>query len=243
MVEEIMIIILAFFFVTGLPAQNAEDIIRKMDELQTFDTIIMTGTMVSVDQFGKKTTTFKSWSAGNDKFLVELTGGNEAGQKVLKLKDELYLYYPDAEEIIPLYGSALKQSMFGDISYEDMTEGNDTLSKYNVVLLATEKVDGRDCYKIEMTAKTKDVPYARQIIWVDSGSYVLRQGEYYAKSGPALKKITVLEVKNINGKYILSSLKLINLKKSDTWTEMKAEDIKIDEPIPEQKFSVGSLSF
>ena len=234
---------LSILILSSLGAQTAEEIIREMDDLQSFDTVITTGTMISADQFGEKKTSFKSWSAGNSRFLIELTGGNEDGQKVLKLEEELYLYYPDAEEIIPIYGSALKQSLFGDISYEDMTEGNDTLSKYDVLLLEDETVDGEECWKIEMTAKTKDVPYARQIIWVTQKNYYLKKAEYYAKSGPALKQMNVLEVRKINDKYVLTHMKIINLKKSNTWTEMTTGDIRINEPIPDQKFSVGSLSF
>jgi outer membrane lipoprotein-sorting protein len=110
-------------FIGASFAQSAEEIINKMDELQTFDTMYAEGTLITVDRFGEKRSTYKSWSRGSEDFLIEFTNIEEKGQKVLRVDEELYLFYPDAEDIIPMHGAALKQSMFGDISYEDITEG------------------------------------------------------------------------------------------------------------------------
>ena len=127
----IMIIPSLAFAITG------EEIIRNADNAVTFDTAESAGEMRITDRFGTKVTTFKSWARGEDDSLIEFTSRAERGQKVLRTKDEIFLFYPDAEELIRMQGSALRQGMLGsDISYEDMTGGKDRASQYIIKITA-----------------------------------------------------------------------------------------------------------
>ena len=92
----IIISLAAFLIPVNLSALTGEEIVRKADELQTFDTATAIGEMRIKDRFGIKVSTFNSWSRGADDSLIEFTSTAERGQKVLRTSDELYLYYPDA---------------------------------------------------------------------------------------------------------------------------------------------------
>ena len=100
--------LIAMAAASAIFAQSAEDIIRKLDDMQTFETLYSEGTMISVDRFGEKRSTYNAWSRGSKDFLIEFTNVEEQGQKLLRVEDELYLFYPDAEDIIPMHGAALK---------------------------------------------------------------------------------------------------------------------------------------
>jgi phosphate acetyltransferase len=112
-------------------ALTADEIIGEMDRLSTFETTYLTGSIQTTDRFGTKTSRFNSWSQGKKDSLIEFTSAAERGQKILRTEGSLYLFYPDAEQLIRMQGAALRQSMLGsDISYEDMTEEKTTLDNY-----------------------------------------------------------------------------------------------------------------
>ncbi|QEN06891.1 outer membrane lipoprotein-sorting protein [Oceanispirochaeta crateris] len=227
-----------------LSAQSAESIIQKMDELQSFDSLKSTGSLITKDRFGTKTVTFISWSEGSDSSLIEFTSAAEAGQKILRTSEELFLYFPDAEEVIRLQGAALRQSMMGsDISYEDMTDGKDTLDKYEVELLGEELVEGQNCYVIEMTAKSRRVPYPKQTVWVLKESFIPQKVEYFSKSGKLLKEMRVLEVMDMDDKMIISRMVLEDKLKKNSSTEMILETIEVDVSLPSNFFSLDQLSW
>ena len=225
-----------------LAAQSAEDVVRRMDEMQTFDTLYAEGTLITQDRFGEKRSTYKSWSRGSTDFLIEFTNVEERGQKILKVEDELYLFYPDAEDIIPMHGAALKQSMFGDISYEDITEGRDTLDKYDVRFLPDERVGGEDVWVIEMTAVSRNVPYPKQIIKVGRNDYVLREAEYFARSGRSLKTVDVLEVRRFDdGRVMLTEMVLEDQLRRGSSTTMRIDEVEMNPDLDPDLFSLRSL--
>jgi len=230
--------------VSSVSAITAEDIVREMDRQQSFSTMKATGSMITIDRFGTKKSDYISWSKGDNEFLIEFTSVAEQGQKILRTHNELYLYYPDAEDIIRLQGAALRQSMLGsDISYEDMTEGNDTLSKYNVELKEDEVVDGKECYVIDMVAKSRDVAYPRQMVWVVKETMIPEQVHYFSKSGKLLKEMRVDEVMEIGDKVVISRMTLEDKLKKNSSTEMIMEEIETDIPLDNSFFSLENLSW
>jgi len=238
----IMIFIGLTVFIGASFAQSAEEIINKMDELQTFDTMYAEGTLITVDRFGEKRSTYKSWSRGSEDFLIEFTNIEEKGQKVLRVDEELYLFYPDAEDIIPMHGAALKQSMFGDISYEDITEGSNTLDKYDVEMMGSELVKGMDCWVIEMTATSRNVPYPKQVVKVGKDDYVLREAEYYARSGRLLKTVDVVESRIFDdGRIMLTEMVMEDQLRRGSSTTMRIDALEIDPVLDDDLFSLRSL--
>lgn len=236
-----ILIALTFGVTLSLAAITGEDIIKKSDDLQSFSTVKSTGKMVSTDRFGTIESTFRSWSRGDDEFLLEFTNIEESGQKVLKVDGDIYLYDPDAEETLRMSGSALKDSLFGDISYEDVSEGNDTLDKYDAELEGEETYDGTPCYRVRLTAKTRSVPYAVQVVWISKEDFVMLKGEYYSRRGTFLKELRVLEVMEVKGKVILSHLILEDKIKGNSSTEMIMTDIEVDIPLDDRMFTEEAL--
>jgi len=223
-------------------AQTAAEVIQKMDELQTFDTMYSEGTMITLDRFGEKRSSFRSWSRGAQDFLIEFTNVEERGQKILRTGDELYLFYPDAEDIIPMHGSALKQSMFGDISYEDITEGRNTLDRYDVEMTGSEMIDGTDCWVIDMEATSRDVPYPRQVVKVGKADYVLREAEYYARSGRILKIVEVVKVETFDdGRLMITEMVMEDQLRRGSSTRMRFDKLEIDPVLDDDLFSLRSL--
>ncbi len=236
--------VLLLLSVSLLSAMTAEEIMRKADELQTFDSSYSTGEFRISDRFGTKVTTFNAWSRGAEESLIEFTSVAERGQKVLRTDDSIYLYYPDAEELIRMQGSALRQGMLGsDISYEDMTGGKDRLSQYDIVLSGEEALLGRDCYVLTLTAKTRSVPYPKEIVWISKDNYLVMKGEYYTKSGRLLKELEVLETGTFDGLEVAVETRISDKMKTDTETIMVLESLDLDARVDDDIFSLEELSW
>jgi outer membrane lipoprotein-sorting protein len=238
--------IIAAFFVLGATAWAIEpaEIVRRMEENQVHKTSEMEGSFTITDSFGERVKSFKASSMGTDKMLVEFTNAEEAGQKILRVGDEIYLYYPEAEEIIHLQGSGLKDSVMGsDLSYEDFTGEKGLLNLYGVELEGTESVDGRECFVLKLTAKKKQIAYAQARMWVDSGLFVARKAVYYSVSGKPVKEMTVTDITTVSGKNLPMAMKMKDLMKKDSSTSFQIKKIVIDGPMDAKLFSREELSW
>ena len=238
--------LLAVSMLSSLPlfAISAEEIIRKLEENQVHETARSEGKMIINDRFGEKVTTFKSWAEGEEKTLIEFTSRQERGQKILRADDEIYLYFPDAAEVIRLKGAALRDSVLGsDMSYEDMTGGKGLLDSYNANLLGTEQVNGQECYKVELKAKGRGVPYPREVLWVDSEKFVNHRVHMFSLSGKLLKEMRIEEYRSLKGKIFPVRFIIEDKMKSNSSTEFVIESIEIGVDIPPSRFSLEELTW
>ena len=237
---------LACVWLGPVPAfgQTADEIIQRMERNQTHPTSIIEGEIVVSDRFGDRRSTFISHTEGADRFLVEFTSRDERGQKILRHDGSLYLYYPDARETIRLQGAALRDSLLGsDISYEDMTGGRGLADDYRFTLLGEERIEGRRAYKVELEARSTNVPYAKQILWVDAERFVMLRSEQFARNGRKLKVTEVLETTETDGYIFPSHLRVTDQTRRSSGTEMEITSARIDVQLPRGIFSLEELSW
>ncbi len=229
---------------TAAPDETAAQVIRKLEENQVHETARSEGKMIINDRFGEKVTTFRSWAEGEEKTLIEFTSRQERGQKILRTNDEIYLYFPDAAEVIRLQGAALRDSVLGsDMSYEDMTGGKGILEDYHAELQGTENVDGRQCYKIELNAKGRGVAYPKELIWIDTEMYVNRKVHMFSLSGKLLKEMRIQDYSTQNGKTFPVRFIIEDKMKRNSSTEFVIESIEIGVDIPASRFSLEELTW
>ena len=225
-------------------ALSGEEIIRKMDAQATFETSYSTGTIRTTDRFGTKESTFKAWSRGATDSLIEFTSIAERGQKILRTRGSIYLFYPDAQELIRLQGAALRQSVLGsDLSYEDMTEEKNTLDNYRVVLNGSETVNGRDCHVLTLTAKSRQVAYPVQKIWVDKETYLVWKAEYSTAQGRLLKEMEVLDTITVAGRTLGRETRIEDKMKRDSATWMILDTLEVNIPLDRNLFSLENLTW
>ncbi|NCC11992.1 MAG: outer membrane lipoprotein-sorting protein [Spirochaetia bacterium] len=225
-------------------ALTGEDVIRRMDEMATFDTSVSTGSIKTTDRFGTKISTFKAWARGTSDSLIEFTSTAERGQKILRTQSSLYLFYPDAEELIRLQGAALRQSVLGsDLSYEDMTEEKNTLDSYTVVLEGSETVKGHDCHVLTLTAKKRTVAYPVQKIWVDKQTYLVWKAEYSTAQKRLLKVMEVLSTIETEGRTLPSETKIEDKMKRDSATWMTLDSLEVNVPLEANLFTLENLTW
>ncbi|MFA5514469.1 MAG: outer membrane lipoprotein-sorting protein [Sphaerochaetaceae bacterium] len=232
-----------FLIIISSPALfclTAQQIIEKAENRESFQSTYSEGRIVSTDRFGSKESSFKSWSEGSESALLEFSDG----QRVLKTKNDIYLYYPDAEVVIRLQGSALRQSVLGsDLSYEDASGFGDTLSNYDVELISDRLLNNRDSYLLSLEAKSKNVAYPKQLIWVDKDNFIIMRRELYTKSNRLLKEIEVLEIGSFENELVPKVTSVVDKLKKESSTKMYLDLLHLNVNHDKSLFSLQNLTW
>ena len=160
---KIKISIIMFVIPIFIWAQNpsGDEIIKKIDANMASKSQIINSKMIIHGQRSSRTIEAKTWTEGEKRSFTEyLSPVREKGTKMLKLEDELWIYSPSTDRIIKISGHMLRQSVMGsDLSYEDMMDNSKLLEDYDAVVIGSEKYTDRDCWILELQAKTVDVNY------------------------------------------------------------------------------------
>ncbi|MFC1898183.1 outer membrane lipoprotein-sorting protein [Candidatus Cloacimonadota bacterium] len=222
---------------------SGDSILQKIDDNMYSETTIVTMKMIIHGNRVNKTMTLKSWSEGDKRSFSEyLSPPKEAGTKMLKLEDDLWIFEPKADRTIQISGHMLRQSMMGsDLSYEDMMEENELDQVYDAVVIGEEILNERDCWVLELTAKISDMAYQTKKVWVDKSRFLPLKEERFGKSGTLLKTSEITEVSKIGERWYPKKMIVKDALKIGKGTEIIFDKIQFDVKIPAVKFSKASL--
>ena len=228
---------------------TGEEIIQKVNDLFNPETAYSKSTMTIVTSSGnKRTFTMESWSMDNgEKNLVRyLEPRRVKGQATLMLNhaDDIWMYFPRTQRVRKLATHAKKQKMEGsDFSYEDMGSGDSFIEDYTPKRLDDEKMEGQECYKLEMTRKPdSDISYSRMIMWIVKETFVPIVIDYYDEDDPEyhLKRLVQSDIRIIDN--IPTAMKAVMHNQNDnTQTEMELLEVKYNVELDESMFTERSL--
>ncbi len=235
---------LAFLpFVLQAQDPSANQILDQIDYNMSSSSRISTATMIIHAQRSTRSMDMKIWAVGNQKSFTEyLAPAREKGTKMLKMKDQLWMYSPSADRIIQISGQMLRQSVMGsDLSYEDMMDDRKLTDIYNAAVIGPDDIDGRSCWVLELRAKTDDVAYYMLKMWIEKERNIPLREEWYAKGGKLLKRTTLSDVKKIGNRWFPTKIVYKDMLKSGEGTEFIITDVQFDVPIPESVFNKAAL--
>jgi outer membrane lipoprotein-sorting protein len=241
----ILILALLAVPVSVFAQMKADEVIRLMEKNEVHSTAKSTGQLLITNRFGTKTKTFNVVSQGNDKMLLEFTNKEERGQKILRLTDEIYVYYPKSNGVVRLQGGALKESIFGsDLTYEDLTGEKGILDLYKVEFAdeGPVTVDGTPCYHLKLTGIVP-VAYPFQELWVETTRFVTRKAIYFSLTNKPLKQMEVKATTQLKGKTFPTHFVMTDLLKKNSSTEFIIDNIQIDLPLDARQFTLERLKF
>ncbi len=237
--------IVLIFVSTSLFAQypSGEEILNRIDDNLSSENRVVTSKMIIHGARSDRTIESKSWSEGDTKAFTEyLSPAREAGTKMLKLEDQLWIYSPSTDRTIQISGHMLRQSVMGsDLSYEDMMEDTKLIDNYDATVIGEEVIDERNCWILELNAKNADVSYQIRKIWVDLERYIPLKEELYAKSGKLLKRMELSDIRHMSGRWFPGKMVFKDMLKKGEGTEFIVEEIQFDVDIEEHVFTKASL--
>jgi len=238
-------------FVSVLSGQEltGEDIIQRVNDL--FNPVTNHGKyeMTIITSSGNpRTFVIESWSKGRgEKTLMRyLEPRRVKGQATLMLNNanDIWMYFPRTQRVRKLATHEKKQKMEGsDFSYEDMGSGDAFINDYTPHRLEDEEMEGKDCYKLELTRKPEsDLSYSKLIMWVDKENFVPLVIDYYDENDSSLllKRLTQSDIKVIDG--IPTAMKIVMHNKNDnTKTEMKMLEVEYNVELDDDMFTERRL--
>jgi outer membrane lipoprotein-sorting protein len=224
-------------------AQDAEEILKRVDNNMSSENRIFESSMIIHGTRASRTITSRTYSVGDKKSFTEyLSPAREQGTKMLKLEKQLWIYSPSTDRIIQIAGHMLRQSLMGsDLSYEDMMDDRKITDIYNSRVSGAEIIDNRNTWILQLTAKVSDVAYNSRKMWIDKERYVPLREELFAKSGQLLKRTTLSEVKQIDGRWFPMKVLFKDVLKQGEGTEFIISSVKFNQPIPKYIFTKAAL--
>ena len=206
----IAILVISLFGFSQNP--TAKQIIVKADNLQRGETNKGEMSMTIIRKKWTRTITMKTWSMGRDYSMTYITGpAKDKGQVFLKRKNEMWNWMPTISRMIKLPPSMMSQGWMGsDYSNDDILKESSIVVDYTHKILKEEKIEGIDCYKIELTPKEDaTVVWGKVIQWISKTEYWQLKTEFYDEDNELIRTMKASEVKQFTDRKLPSKLEII----------------------------------
>ncbi|MBU1218003.1 outer membrane lipoprotein-sorting protein [bacterium] len=154
--------------------------------------------------------------------------------------DEQWLYLPALKRVKRISSSNKSGSfMASEFSYEDISSQNYNKYTYEGDAQKTT-LENSEYFKITRVPKDENSAYSKQIVYIDTKSYLVKYGEYYDKQEKLLKLISFLEYENLDGVYRIKKMQMKNVQTNKSSLLIWDEDI-IKTLLSENEFSQRGL--
>jgi len=232
--------IIAFALLAGtLFAEDANSIVRKADAVRgpqgSFRMKIKV-TSERPDQ-AKQEMFLETYVKDRTTSVVKFTDpARERGKAMLMVNDDLWMYIPGSKRTFRI---SPQQRLMGDVSNADVARVNFADDYSSTMVKKSDKVDGKDCYQLELTAKTK-VSYAKIHYWVEHKTYRPVKATFFAVSGKPLKYATYTGYKEIAGALRPTIVQIVDGIKPDWKSEIQYTSIAL-KTFPDSIFQQSAL--
>ena len=239
------LLMMPLFQVLTAQQLTATEIIRKADEkfngeLSGYSVMSMT----IIRPTWERTVEFKSWSLEDDYALTLITApAREKGQTFLKRGNEMWSWNPAISRLIKLPPSMMSQGWMGsDYTNDDILRESSVVTDYLHEIAGEEMIDGRLCYKINMTARENaSIVWGRQIRWIDKKEFLVLRAELYDEDGSLVRTETGSDIKIMDGRSITSRIELVPAEEPENRTLLEIREIKFNIPVEESYFSQQNM--
>ena len=225
-------------------AQNATEIVNKANELMRGQSNESVMTMKIIRPKWERTLQFKGWSKGTEYSLIYvLAPAKEKGQVFLKRGKEIWNWVPSIERMIKIPPSMMMQSWMGsDLTNDDLVKESSIVDDYNHKILGEEKIDGYECYKIELIPKEDAaVVWGKIITWISKEHYYTLKNEYYDEDGYLVNVETLSKIKKMGDRTLPTYYEIVPVDKKGHKTTMEFNDVKFNVPIKDSFFSIQNM--
>lgn len=219
------------------------DLLDRIDANMTYDTRESFITMRVTKSERVKEYKMHSYGRGQDEAAVEyLAPSRDEGTKMLKNKDELWMWLPSVEKTQKISGHMLRQGLMGsDMSYEDMMDAAKWRTMYSGTVTGEETIDGRKCWKVELTATSSEVSYPKRTIWVDAAAYIPVKQQLFALSGTLLKTWTMGDIRAVGTRQFPYKMTVIDEVQTGSMTELIFDKVTFAIALEDEVFSTRWL--
>ena len=226
-------------------SQTAEEIIRKAEEQLRGTTSSGTYQMTVVTPEFTRTMEMKTWwDEAADRSLILITAPKkEAGNKWLKIGNEMWNYLKATETTVKIPPSMMLQSWNGsDFTNDDLARESSLEKDYSHTLLGEEEIRGETCWKISSIPRPDAaVVWGKIYTWVRKDNYLSSFAQYYDERGRQVRSMVFTDIRTLGGRSIPTLWTIHNKTKEGNKTEFLIKEAAFNISIPERMFSFREL--
>ncbi|MGB5529083.1 MAG: outer membrane lipoprotein-sorting protein [Ignavibacteriaceae bacterium] len=243
MIKNILILVLLYNIDSPF-AQDATEIVKKADELMRAKSSYSEITMKIVKPDWSREMAMKVWALEPDYSIIYITEpARDKGTVTLKRKTEVWNWLPSAQKVIKIPPSMMLQSWMGsDFTNDDLVKESSVIKDYTHKLIGGEKIDGMDCYKIQLTPKPDaGVVWGKIVAWIEKATYLEPKVEYYDEDGFMVKQFIGSNLQKMDGRNIFTHWEMIPEDKPGNKTIMDYNKIQFNIDTKESFYSEQNM--
>jgi outer membrane lipoprotein-sorting protein len=219
------------------------EIVDRVDRLYRSDTSMGEMEMTVVSENWTRTLEMKVWSEGMDRtFIHIISPKKDAGIATLRVKTEMWNYFPKINKVMKVPPSMMMSSWMGsDFTNDDLVRESSMTRDYHLNLIAPEDAEAENYY-IELVPK-EDIPivWGKIIIAVRKKDYTPVSEVYFDDKGRKMRVMEFRDVKEFGDRSIPSVLEMRPLNKEGRKTVITYRDIQFDIELEPDTFTLRNL--
>ncbi len=224
----------------SLIANEADDIIKKLDENMRGQNVSMKMTMKIVSLNHERTMKIQSFSEGSKKaFTKILYPPKDRGITFLSLDNQMWQYIPKIERIIKIPPSMMLQNWMGsDITNDDMVKQSSLVDDYDAKVIKKEGT----VVTIELIPREDAaVVWGKIITNIDTTTYTSKKDIFYDEDSKEVRYFIYEKVQKFGKYHIPTVWRVESVDKKDRYTEITLEDVEYDTEISKEYFKKSAL--
>lgn len=236
--------IVLLFISLQVVAQRPKEIIQNSLDLLNGESNQGTMEMTLVRPKYTRSIGMKSWSLGNDYFLIYITApARDKGQVFLKRNNDMWNWMPSINRMIKIPPSMMAQNWMGsDFTNDDLVKMNSLVEDYDHALVGDEEVEGFLCYKIELIPKPQAaVVWGKLVIWVAKDEYYQLKAEYYDEDFELVNRMEASDIREFGDRSLPAKLVMTPMNKRGQQTIMNYHSIEFNVGLTESFFSQQNM--
>ena len=223
---------------------TATEIIDKADKKTRGETNQGTMVMKIVRPDWERTVEMKSWSKGDDYFLIYITApAKDKGQVFLKRNIEMWNWVPTIERMIKIPPSMMMQSWMGsDFTNDDLVKQSSIVKDYTHTVVGEETIREQECYKIELIPHP-DAPvvWGKIISWVTKDGFNLWKSEYYDEDEFIINIQNAYDIKDFGDRKLPSRMEIIPADEPQKKTILLIKESIFNKPLDDSFFTQQNM--
>lgn len=239
----VSVILLSIVYISS-NAQNATEIVKKMDEQMRGKSSQAEMIIKTIRPTWSREMQVKTWIKGtNYAMILVLAPIKEKGIVFLKRQKEVWNWIPTLERTIKLPPSMMTNSWMGtDFTNDDLVKESSIVDDYIHSIIGDTLIENKSCYIIKMIPKPETaVVWGKLIVLIEKKDFIERYTEFYDEEGQLINIMIANEIKIMDGRLIPTHFVMIPANKRDNRTEIIYKSILFNKIIEDDFFSINRI--
>jgi outer membrane lipoprotein-sorting protein len=243
-VRMIILVAIAMLMAGEAAAQDAREIIRRMEDRMRGESSQVEMTMTIERPRFTREVSMKAWALGERYSLILITApARDQGTVFLKRRNEIWNFVPSIDRTIKMPPSMMAQSWMGsDFSNDDLVRESSTIDDFTHRVLRTETYQGREAHVIELIPKPEAaVVWGKVLVWVSTGDYIQLRVENYDQGGKLANTLTFDQIRQMGGRTVPTRMTMVPADRPNQRTILTYQSMQFNVALNESFFTQQNM--